>query len=460
MSELHYAQDENAISPRRRVALFALRALHWTWMLAVALLIVAGATVLVGGVPSMLTQGGTGNRGANIAGALALWIFVRPLSYVGLFIGLSLVVGGGRWAYAARQRRAQVVLGYVDSAMRRHLPLRDVLETAAATETPVVARRLRAIVEDLGYGTGPAILAGLPELPAADAEVLIAAERNGTLPQAVARIHARRQVELPAATSLPSGLPVGVTFVLMAMVLALVLIFVMPKYQQIFKDFGVAMPGVTQALLGGVWWVTGQGWILPVAALVGLLAFCRMLVSSMASMLGQKPLPLPVPRWAVQFCYRLPLLTRPHYHRSLADALDTLADGIDMQRALPDAIAAVPGMSLHPDAAASLSHWRDAVLGGLGVVDAARRSGLPRLVVGTLETGLSGGPDQISGALRFAASHYRRRAEGADKLRRELAGQALLLLLGAVVAFVALSLFTPMVTLIQTVSVSTGLVNP
>ena len=69
--------------------------------------------------------------------------------------------------------------------------------------------------------------------------------------------------------------PVAVIFVAVVIV-TLIMLFIIPKFQEIFADFGVALPGLTMFLVTTSAWVAGNqpgqgvpGWIVIIAVLIG-----------------------------------------------------------------------------------------------------------------------------------------------------------------------------------------------
>ncbi len=94
--------------------------------------------------------------------------------------------------------------------------------------------------------------------------------------------------------------------------------------------------------------------------------------------------------------------------------------------------------------------WADVVRAGVPLDVAARRVGLPPLVAGTIGPALLTG--SISNAFNFLARYYDQRYSRALILLRGAWIPGMALINGLVIGFVVVSLFIPVVALIQSVS--------
>src|SRR3954471_24046363 len=180
--------------------------------------------------------------GAAIVAALVLlvaWVSrSRVASSASPAAGMLLLAALGATARGARRARATAVLGYVEQAVRLNLPLPPMLRAAAAGGESRLTRRainrVRERLED-GYSVSDALSHSLPGLPAQSAALLLASERVGRLPQALGRA-------LEPGRRLPSRRDASAAILLRwypmvlipgtAIVIAMYVIFVLPKYQQ------------------------------------------------------------------------------------------------------------------------------------------------------------------------------------------------------------------------------------
>ena len=143
-----------------------------------------------------------------------------------------------------------------------------------------------------------------------------------------------------------------------------------------------------------------------------------------------------------------PVLGRLARDRGLADALHAIADALEAARPASDALREAELPHLNVVLRDRLAGWAQFVNEGEGFVNAARRAGMPRLVVGLLATSQ---PADLVSALRFLASYYHARFSRLTLLLSAAAGPMLALVFGAIVAAVALGIFVPMTRLADSI---------
>jgi type II secretory pathway component PulF len=85
------------------------------------------------------------------------------------------------------------------------------------------------------------------------------------------------------------------------------------------------------------------------------------------------------------------------------------------------------------------------VEGGAPVEEAARAAGMPGVIVSAL--GLARGGEAVVLAFEFSARHYEFRAMRREAVLRSLYVPAMVFVMGAMVAFIALAMFEPLVKL-------------
>ena len=93
------------------------------------------------------------------------------------------------------------------------------------------------------------------------------------------------------------------------------------------------------------------------------------------------------------------------------------------------------------------------------MADAARAAGLPGLVVGMLETGVAAG-GEVPEVLRFLSRYYRARFSRAMAVVRGAVVPATVLAFAAPVLWIALSLFVPMVAMVEKLTADVGRMRP
>jgi type II secretory pathway component PulF len=134
--------------------------------------------------------------------------------------------------------------------------------------------------------------------------------------------------------------------------------------------------------------------------------------------------------------------------RSLADVCTAVADALELGFPLDQSLERIEGLDLNLVMRLRIRHWKESLAKGRLPQDAARDARLPRFLVGMLATARSGG--DLPEVLRFAARFYRDRFV----VRRELLLGAYLpavtLVMGAIVAGIAIGIFLPLSRLAET----------
>jgi type II secretory pathway component PulF len=420
---IDYARPEHRETFRRRGSRLVLR-----WLARMGLTIVGLA--VVGGPALLLGRFGGG-----------AW-----LGYLGLIGGLMLLGGSAAAMTYARRQRGQVVLAHLGQATSLSLPLPAMLRAAAESEPRGTARRLRRVATQLedGHPLAVALQKTMPELPARVVSLVGAGEANGTLPQTIESVLDRRAEELRRQNTSFAGIggAIGSVLFLAASAIQVLMVFVVPKFEMIFRDFGVPLPPSMRALVRASQPLGDVGLMLMVV-LFG--AWLIWVAGRQAWMLVYDP-PHRTRGWGGRMWsrlrWRLPVLGAIDRDRGTADALAVIADAVQAERPLPAAIreGALPHLS--EVLMARLNRWADAVEQGTAADRAARDAKLPAVLADLLVT--ARGPDDVVGALRLVS------ARSVDRWARRMAFvraagiMGLTLLMGLIVGWVAVALFSSM----------------
>ena len=227
---IEYADPRKVPLPRtQRIRLFTLAASMIGWTFA-AVFVTAGIGVLAG-------------------------IVLTPL--LGSIIGLGAVAGLiiiTQCVRSVRRRRTGILLSYLEQAVRLNLPLPPFLQAASRGERGPIAQRvasLRAAIED-GSPLGDAPCHAAPEAPARIVELTNAAERNGKLRQTLCGLlrNQRRLGQANPAGAAFARVYAAVIIAGISMLVWALLIFVMPRFVQIMRNFNQPMPAVTRSVMG------------------------------------------------------------------------------------------------------------------------------------------------------------------------------------------------------------------
>jgi type II secretory pathway component PulF len=388
--------------------------LRWTRNIFLAI-VVAILTVTIGWE---WLVGGLFNGFSIDPGVLIFLLLIGGLCTVVIWaLGLT------RLSSARVRQRAMVVLSYVEQAVRLNLPLTKLLAAAEVSEPRWIARRIIRLRErlDAGSSISDALRFAIPGTPPRALALLQAAERMGRVGPELTRLLREEQNRQSTGLSERAFLrsyPVAMILVVVFIV-SIIMVFVMPKYMLIFRDFRVTLPPLTLLLVR----LTSD----PIQLL--LFAFAGVIVALAAQQLRRHL------RWSGPFGFFTA-------SRDLADVCHVLYTESDAGVPLPTAIRAAADLSISTSLEQKLLNWASAIEAGQRPADAARAAQLPDLVAG-LTTSTEG--------FDFLSRYYAGKFSRAMILIRAAGVPVITLCFGVIVAIVALALFLPMIKLIGSV---------
>ncbi|MEM8872865.1 MAG: type II secretion system F family protein [Planctomycetota bacterium] len=350
-----------------------------------------------------------------------------------------------------RQRRIDAILGHIAMAVRLNLPIPQMLRAAAQGETSTRRRQLTTAAEAITAGVpiGHAVHRTTPHLDGETAARLDAAERNGTLAAALARIHHTTNDQPasvdPNARMLAVYATVVVVFTLI--ITAALMIFVIPRYEELFADFGTELPAITKSMLAASRFVVDSyGWVLFLPLLLILPWITGQTLREIRSSEPRRALFLPMFKWVA---WRLPLVGRAWKARQWSAVLDATADGIELGRPAAEAlqIAAAPGIA--GPLRVRVNQMAGALRRGQPWSAAASQAGIGGRMaqfLGSAEQTQSLAATCRFLARTFAATHHR-----LAHLAAALLTPAVTLLLATLIGWIALAMFLPLIDLADTV---------
>jgi type IV pilus assembly protein PilC len=381
-----------------------------------------------------------------------------------LFIAFSLTHAAKR----IREARAMTVLSYLENAVRLNMPLSAFIRATATGERPGARKRLLALSSQLDSGAlvGSALAAAVPEVPPRTAQLITAAETIGqlqpTLTRLVEEAYSEPQ-EIPERHRATLLYPLAVCSAAVSVVLFMV-IYIFPKFREIFRDFGAEMPEMTAKLAASMeYW---PDWfyyldsessspaslvlpILGVLLVVTLVVVARALRFAFTPwwpglMLGQ--IYEAVGGW-------IPLVRQARRDRALADAGFFLSDACRSGVPLPDAVAQASKLHMGRGMRRRMERWREKMLEGIPAPQAATAAGLPRLVAGFLASALQPGKstdaDALASVFHLLGSYYGNRFSRVRVMLHAIAVPAMTLTLGLLVGWIVIAIFLPLARLID-----------
>ncbi|HEV7299333.1 MAG TPA: type II secretion system F family protein [Tepidisphaeraceae bacterium] len=383
----------------------------------------------------------------------ALYFTIPMMLVVAPLLALLLLASAAEAVRYVRRQRSMAILSYLDQAVRLNLPLPAMLASAARSERGVTRRRLRdlrAMVEQ-GHPISNSLRHTTPEMPDRAVALIRAGEATGAVAPALQRLlreNGRAMLPDPLNVAFYRIYPLALALMI-TLVLTMLMIFVMPKYEQIFLDFKISFPPITLLVLS-----FSRDILFP---LTFLLAVVALLVA------GRAAERFFVVRSGFHGVFRgltdrvtwfIPLAGAAARDRGLADTFATLGDAVRSGRPLPRAVEEAGRIDVNAVLAAKLSRWRRELEAGASMADAARLAGLPRLVVGLLATahGSNGALVVCDFLSRYYGSKY-------SRSRALIVGAyvpAVTLVLGVCVAAVALAMLVPLTRMADQVSIGFG----
>jgi type II secretory pathway component PulF len=403
-------------------------------LILIALIFFTGLFIFGGGFDSPAWEVG-GAAAARGVGPVSAWILF-------LVLVLALLTG-------LRRRRANSVLAYLQQATALNLPLPAMLRAAERSESSGTARALRRLRLELegGRSVHDAVSAALPAMPPRTLGLVGAAERSGRLSQALARLTregvARFGGGRPGTELYLRWYPPTLGLVL-ALVVALVYVFVMPKYFQLLNDFSIEIPALTR-FVRDTWALIA--WPLSVLVIVASLIY-------VARMLAQIFAPATVSRGPLKqvlgtVAWYTPALGGMTRWRALADACHVAADALEAGHPLDRALVEASRTGANAVLVGRLADWADFARAGMPAAEGARRAEMPPLLYGLLRT-VTGA--EIVDVFRFLARYYDSRFARTAIVLHAVMVPAMTIVMGLIVAVVARSLFDPLVALINELS--------
>lgn len=385
---------------------------------------------------------------AGVGGALVSGIGEVPAVYLLTTLCLALV-SLAMLARGARRTSDLAVIHYLEQAVRLNLPLPAMLDAAALNERGAVRKRLTTLRERLedGWPVARALAVSAPGLPQRFFGLVAAGENTGRLSKALRRLVNRREDVRPPN---PVNRIIYAWYPILPLgVCALIVVFLVPKYDQIFQDFRIPLPPVLEWLT----WISYRlGTAIICVAAMGLSIFLGTMLRHVFSGRTALPDPLRIPRdWLV---WHLPIARGVVRNRGLADACHVIADALQAGIGLESAVSEAAGMKSNIMLELRLRRWSAALTAASPMGAAARTAGMPELMAGMLATAKAG--DDTPEVFRFLAGYYETRFSRAAVLLRAAVVPAVAIGFGSLVCAIAVSLFQPLITLMESLMPGKG----
>jgi type IV pilus assembly protein PilC len=225
------------------------------------------------------------------------------------------------------------------------------------------------------------------------------------------------------------------------LILAFIMIAIVPKFELIFKDLGIQLPGLTEALIsfsrfmGSYWWL--------MLLLIGGTIFGLKMVGRTekgAAILDRIKLRVPV----------LGMIIKKGSVARFTRTLGTLVtSGVGFLDALDITKSATPNIVVRN----AIQSVRDSVKEGETVNEPLRRSGIfDDIVVNMIKVGEETG--ELDKMLIKIADTYDEEVDAAVGAMMSLLEPMLIIFMGGAVGFIVIALFIPLIKIIESISAS------
>lgn len=228
-------------------------------------------------------------------------------------------------------------------------------------------------------------------------------------------------------------------------IVSMIMIFVIPKFEQIFKDFKVSLPGVTQALLVvSRWFANDYGWAYVLFSPVAIVAIVRLTKMSEGG------------RYALDVIkLKVPILGAIVGKSVIARFTRTLGTLISAGVPILDAINITKETCGNEVFARALIKVHDAIREGESFADPLRATKVcDAIVVNMVDVGEETG--DLDKMLLKVADNYDNDVDVLVGSLISILEPVMVVILGLIVGFIVVALFMPMITLIGAVSGQKG----
>jgi type IV pilus assembly protein PilC len=223
-------------------------------------------------------------------------------------------------------------------------------------------------------------------------------------------------------------------------ILGLLMMFVIPKFQEIFSEMGSKLPAITRFLLNTSHWVMGGGWAVILGTPVGLYILIKLIRTSAGGRYILDNLNL-----------RIPIMGRILGKTSIARFSRTLGTLLAAGVPILEALTITADTAGNEVYARALGKVRDGIREGESFAAPLRTARIvDPMVVNMIDVGEETG--ELDKMLNKVADTYDEEVETLVSGLTSLLEPVMIIVLGLIVGTIVVSLFMPMVAMIQNMS--------
>ena len=366
---------------------------------------------------------------------------------IGLLLLLIVAVLIVRYVLIAREHTTATVFTTIAAGMRQNLPLSTTLASESAAHAgkrgAILAALSRRMTE--GHALSESLRLSYPACPGYALALVATGERIGQLPRALGCIEEHLVARAKTSRKFKSVNPIyGVVVLMIVMVmLGLLMVFVFPRFQDIFAGMGARLPAVTRWLMAvsanHVWLILGPLWLVLLAVIPGIV-YTRFRPRRADS-------PRLLSRWGDFWKWRLPFLHWFEKNYALHQTVSFLRLALRSGATVDEAIQGASMLDLNECYRRRLRDWMKRVREGQDVAAAARQSGVGPALAWAFDTAVN--PGNTPAVLESLESFYRAGYSYAANLVRLVFWPCATIALAAVVGTVVYAFFAPLPALLE-----------
>jgi len=384
-----------------------------------------------------------------------------PFGVIGIVIVFMFFGSIIAYSLTSRHATAAHVISTIGSSMRQNLPLPMALESAASGLADSRSRILNGIKKWLvqGYSLSESIKRGYPKCPGYAIGMIAAAERIDQLPYAIKAIEEDMVTKADERTKLRPVHPLYpvILMIFTLLVLLSLMMFVIPQFHQVLQEMaeGQALPQPTRWLLGITEFaVYDYVWLVWLFLVLNALVVFP--ISIYIRFRSRRPDdPYLFSRIGDSVKWHLPILHRFQKDYSMVQVVELLRLSLKAGCPLNEAVKNTLGLDVNNCFKKRLRKWLEQIERGDNISKAARESKLGSPLAWAFDDKVNQG--NTLSILETLESFYRSNYSYCVNLARFILWPCVVLVMGAIVGFVVLAIFLPMISVI---TYATSQVNP
>jgi type IV pilus assembly protein PilC len=383
---------------------------------------------------------------------ICMFLIFGPLGVVGVVFAVLLFGYIIAYLITSRHVTAAYVISTIGSSIRQNLPLPMAFETAISGQKDARARILSRIKYWLvqGYSLSESIKRGYKMCPGHAIAMITVAEKIDQLPQAIEAIEANMAAQAREKRKLRPVHPIYPVLVISFMLFILIgiMLFVMPNFSVALSEtVGGQLPGITRFVLE----LTSSLFFQFTLGVVILLLSISPVIIFLTVYLRFRPRRPDEPYLFSSIGdfikWHLPVLHWFEKNYSMVQVTEMLRLSLNAGCTVDEAIANTIGLDINCCFKERLKNWLVKVDEGQNISESAEKSKLGSALAWAFDDKVNQG-NTIS-ILETLESFYRSNYGYCVNLARFIIWPCIILLMGAVVGVVVISIFLPTVTIIN-----------